>query len=50
MIWFLGVLFVYAGMLVRAPAFTLATSGVFGGLLLVIYLMAYLTLTLRVFG
>jgi hypothetical protein len=49
-IWFLGVLFVYCGMLVRAPAFTLATSAVMGAILTGIYLFAYLTLTLRVFG
>jgi hypothetical protein len=44
MIWFLGILFVYAGLLVRAPIFMLKVSGVFAGLLGGIYLFAVFTL------
>ena len=50
MIWFLGVLFVYSGMMVRAPRFTLLASAVFGSILGGLYLFAYLALEARVFG
>ena len=40
MIWFLGVLFVYCGMLVRAPAFTIKVSALMGGILYGLWLLA----------